>query len=68
MRRLLSIFPLTALGGAIGFMIFVSIRDFSTFNGNEMFIRCLIFVPTIYIFIRNLLYLLKGSNKGDTRK
>ena len=67
MRRLFSIFLLGFLGGAMIYMIFVSIRDYSTFNEHTIYFRCFLFVITVYSFIR-LLYVLKGCDKGDTSK
>ena len=67
MRRFISIFLLVFLGGAMIYMIFVSIRDYSTFNEHTIYFRCFLFVITVYSFIR-FLYVVKSSNKGHSSK
>ena len=70
-RRLFAIIQLVVLGGLIIYMIPVLGRGFMAPGEMDMmdiFLRCLIFVFTIYIFIAGCLRLLRRKNKEEAGK
>lgn len=67
-RSVWAIVRLVVLGGLMVYMVPVLWRDFRTFEDNarmEVFLRCLIFVFTIYIFASGVRTLFQRGNKGD---
>lgn len=68
-ERILAIIQLCVFGGLAIYMIPILIRDF-TMEGQteslEIFLRCLIFIFTIYIFILAWIKVLRPKNKENT--
>lgn len=66
LRSIITILQLLVLGGLMIYMIPVLIRDFSQPIGEagvNLFLRCLIFIFTIYILVWGLIQLSRQRNK-----
>lgn len=70
-RLIMTIIQLVVLGGLMIYMIPVLWRDINVpeqVGGMDLFLRCLIFVFTIYIFISGVRVLLRQRNKEKSKK
>ncbi len=70
-RRIWEIVQLLVVGGLLLYMSVVLIGDFNrpvSMQWKEIFLRCLIFIVSIYIFILTWIRVFKPKNKQNTEE